>query len=114
VKPGSAVALVGGFEAPFTGELLGRGALVAEGKDPAAAELILLRADAAAALDRVPGLAAGLRRGSALWVVAPKGKGSPVPESAVLAAGRAAGLTDTKVARFSATHTAHRFVPRKD
>ncbi len=80
----------------------------------AGAELLLLRTDAPEALERVPRLAAGLRRGMALWIVAPKGKGSPVPESAVLAAGRGALLVDTKVARFSATHTAHRFVPRKE
>jgi hypothetical protein len=42
----------------------------------------------------------------ALWVVAPKGKGSPVRESVLRAAVLGAGLVDTKVASFSATHTA--------
>ena len=43
-----------------------------------------------------------------IWVVAPKGR-QDIREADVLAAGRAAGLKDTKVARFSDTHTAHRF-----
>ena len=105
-------ALLGEFEPAFAAELRARGATPLDAV--AGAELLLLRADGPEALERVPVLAAGLLRGMALWIVAPKGKGSPVPESAVLAAGRAAGLVDTKVARFSASHTAHRFVPRKE
>jgi hypothetical protein len=42
----------------------------------------------------------------ALWIVAPKGKGSPVRENMLRAALVAAGLVDTKVASFSASHTA--------
>jgi hypothetical protein len=46
-------------------------------------------------------------------VVAPKGRADPT-ERDVLAAGREAGLTDVKVAKFSDTHTAHKFViPRE-
>jgi hypothetical protein len=39
-----------------------------------------------------------------------KGAGAAVSESAVMAAGKAAGLVDTKVVAFSATHTAERLV----
>ena len=42
----------------------------------------------------------------ALWLVHPKGKGSPVGEGAVRAAILAAGLYEAKVVAFSATHTA--------
>ena len=42
----------------------------------------------------------------ALWLVYPKGKGSPVREAAVRGAIVAAGLVDVKVAAFSTTHTA--------
>lgn len=45
----------------------------------------------------------------ALWLVTPRGV-SAVTEADALAAGRAAGLTDVKVVRFSDTHTAHKFV----
>ena len=48
-------------------------------------------------------------RDGGIWVVAPKGGREP-REAQVLAAGKAAGLVDVKVARFSETHTAHRFV----
>lgn len=44
-----------------------------------------------------------------LWVVYPKGK-SAIRESDVLAAGRAAGLKDVKVARISPSYTALKFV----
>jgi hypothetical protein len=46
----------------------------------------------------------------ALWLVRPKGKDTPVTEGATRAAALAAGLVDVKVAAFSATHTAEKFV----
>jgi len=63
-------------------------------------------------------LASAMARGRAcmardgmLWVVRPKGKGG-VPEDAVMRAGKEAGLVDTKVVAFSASHTAEKFVFR--
>jgi hypothetical protein len=50
-----------------------------------------------------------LARDGALWVVRPK-EGSGVSVDDVIGAGRNAGLTDVKVAAFSLTHTAHKFV----
>jgi len=47
-----------------------------------------------------------------IWVVYPKGV-KEIREVEVIAAGRAAGLTDVKVASFSLTHTALKFVARK-
>ena len=44
-----------------------------------------------------------------MWVVYPKGRTDP-SEVDVLEAGKAAGLVDVKVARFSETHTALKFV----
>ena len=44
-----------------------------------------------------------------MWVVAPRGS-ADVREADVLAAGKAAGLVDVKVVRFSPTRTAHKFV----
>jgi hypothetical protein len=52
---------------------------------------------------------AALKKDGAIWVVNPKGQKS-FNENHVLAAGKKAGLVDVKVARFSETHTAHRFV----
>jgi hypothetical protein len=54
-------------------------------------------------------LQTSLKRNGGIWVVYPKGQ-SDITESDVLKAGRQAGLVDTKIARFSDTHTAHKFV----
>lgn len=72
-------------------------------------DLIFLGADSQADLEQTPRLAALLAPAGGLWIVAPKGR-QDVTENDVLAAGRAAGLTDVKVAKFSETHTAHKFV----
>jgi hypothetical protein len=44
-----------------------------------------------------------------IWAITPKGKDG-IAEAAVVAAGKAAGLVDVKVAAFSPTHTAAKFV----
>ena len=71
-------------------------------------DLIFLGAESIGDLGRIESLVQFLRPNGHIWVVAPKGR-QDIREADVLAAGRAAGLKDTKVARFSATHTAHRF-----
>ena len=53
--------------------------------------------------------AAGIKPDGALWLIYPKGV-TEIREIDVLEAGRAAGLMDTKVARFTATETALQFV----
>lgn len=63
-------------------------------------------------LAKVNGIRSLLADGGALWIVYPKGVTDP-KEGDVLAAGRASGLVDTKVASFSSTHTALRFTRRK-
>ncbi|MCX6024232.1 MAG: hypothetical protein NTZ05_21375 [Chloroflexi bacterium] len=70
---------------------------------------MLLGIAAAAELAQLPELRAGLPPTGALWVIYPKGV-KAVTEGDVLTAGRAAGLTDVKVAAFSPSHTALRFV----
>jgi hypothetical protein len=72
-------------------------------------DLLFFGATAVADLEDVPGLGAALPPEGALWIVYPKGR-REIREADVLAAGRAAGLTDVKVARFSETHTALKFV----
>ena len=105
VKPGLAVRVAGEFDAEFLGEL--RETVAATGK--AQADLIFLLAAGRKALDQIPKLAACLKPAGALWVVYPKGVAT-VRETEVIAAGRAAGLKDTKVASYSTSHTALRFV----
>jgi hypothetical protein len=72
-------------------------------------DLIFYGAAALADLDGIGVLAGAMPPQGALWVVYPKGR-KDLRETDVLGAGRAAGLHDVKVARFSETHTALKFV----
>ncbi len=105
VKDGSHVRLSGDFDADFVEELHARGAVLRTG----AAEFVFFAAAKTAHLDKVKKLAEGA---GALWVIYPKGTAA-IREIEVIEAGRAAGLKDVKVARFSATHTALKFVPSR-
>ena len=105
VKPGLTVRLVGQFDVDFLDDL--QGVEIAAGRTKT--DLIFLAAEDRDALAQIPKLAAALKPAGALWVVYPKGV-QLIREIEVLDAGRAAGLKDTKVAAFSTTHTALRFV----
>jgi hypothetical protein len=60
-------------------------------------------------LKGLPGLRHKLKSDGALWVIRPKGS-KAITEAEVMSAGKRAGLVDVKVASFSATHTAEKFV----
>ena len=105
IKPASSVRLVGQFDTGFLDDL--SSVELATGRTKA--DLIFLAAGDRQALARIPKLKAALQPAGALWVVYPKGV-QLIREIDVLDAGRAAGLKDTKVASFSTTHTALRFV----
>jgi len=104
VKAGVAVWLEGRFDAEFSRELKAVGTKAA-GK---MTDLIFLAAAGIADLARIPGLVRKLQPAGGLWVIYPKGV-ETIREIDVIEAGRAAGLKDTKVVRFSATHTGLRF-----
>jgi hypothetical protein len=105
IKPGVCVRLVGQFDTSFLDDL----SCVEIATGRARADLIFLAAEDRQALARIPKLKAGLKADGALWVVYPK-RVQLIREIDVLDAGRAAGLKDTKVASFSDTHTALRFL----
>lgn len=109
VKPGQRVSVVGVHDAEFLARLRERAGEVTEGRAAARSDAIFYGASAEKALARLATLARALAPDGALWVVRPKGKGG-VSESAVMAAGKAAGLVDVKVVAFSSTHTAEKFV----
>jgi hypothetical protein len=69
-------------------------------------DMIFCAIESEAELVRIARCKEHLVANGALWAVAPKGKGSPVRENVLRAALLDAGLVDTKVASFSATHTA--------
>jgi len=105
IKAGLAVRVVGEFPADFLEEL--RAVEMVSGR--AKADLVFFATPDRAALAQVAKMAGMLKPAGALWIVYPKGV-QAIREMEVLDAGRAAGLKDTKVASFSATHTALRFV----
>jgi hypothetical protein len=72
-------------------------------------EMVFFGAETRAALAKIPALTKSLAPASALWVVHPKGR-AEITEMDVINAGRKARLKDVKVASFSATHTARKFV----
>lgn len=108
VKPGLRVALVGrfDFDPTFAAEVEARDVASSKG----AVDLLFHAVVAPPDLERLPALTKRLDPAGALWLVRPKGKDTPVTESAARAAALAAGLVDVKVAAFSATHTAEKFV----
>jgi hypothetical protein len=116
VGAGVRVKVVGAFESDFEAELRASACeLDAEtqrrrGKrGEEKFDLVLFSAGEASELAEIAELKKAIQSDGALWVVYPKGV-KVIREMDVLGAGRAAGLKDVKVASFSATHTALKFV----
>jgi hypothetical protein len=109
VKPGQRVAVLGVADATFLKELAGRVPDFSREMPRGDAELIFCGAETIGELQRMESLPRAMQKNGAVWVVYPKGQ-QHIRESDVLAAGKAAGFTDNKVARFSEIHTALRFV----
>ena len=109
IQPGESVSLGGKFPADFLASLKKNGAIVARSTTASGPHWIFLAADSPQDLRRVPTIAKSMRGTTALWIVYPKGQ-KTITEFDVRCTGRQAGLTDIKVASFSATHTALKFV----
>jgi hypothetical protein len=110
VKAGQSVLLVGVTDPLFIDELQARGARVTRAGAP---DVIFCAIESRLAPQKLPELANRMKRDGALWTIRPRS--SPhISESDVMKAGKAAGLVDVKVVRFSDTHTAEKFVvPKK-
>jgi hypothetical protein len=108
VKPGDSVWLQGSFPADFLADLKKQGALVTRGKSKFPA-WVFLAAVSLSDLSKVKSAASALRNSSALWIVYPKGQ-KFITEHDVRGAALCCGLTDVKVASFSATLSALKFV----
>lgn len=105
VKPGQRVILRGMDADDFAGDLEARGAaLVKSGADH-----LFVAVETQDDLAALPSLVPLIERNGAVWTVRRKGR-KDLTESDVMAAGKAAGLVDVKVVRFSETHTAEKFV----
>jgi hypothetical protein len=108
VKPGSRVSVIGIRDAGFLAELRGRGADVSA-RLRRESDLVFVLIDRSDSIVRLTALEPSIKRSGAIWAVFPKGR-QDIREVDIIAAGPAAGLVDNKVVRFSASHTALRFV----
>lgn len=108
-KPGMRALLVGAFDDPFVRELRGRVADVSLGGRGSGFDLAFLRVKAPKDLEGLASLEKRIARNGAIWLVLPRGRPA-LKDTVLIAAGKAAGLVDNKVCRFSDTHTALRFV----
>ena len=109
VKPGLSVAVVHVTAKAFTAELEKAAPDARTGEPPRPVDLLFLGIRGRDELDRIAAMVENVKPDGGLWVVYPKGR-RDLRESDVLAAGREAGLKDSKVARVSESLTALKFV----
>lgn len=109
IKRGMRVSVVGIDDRSTLAELSAAGAELVDGPVPQNAPLVLFRVTTPAQLAKLDRLAARIARDGAIWLVHPRGV-TAVADTVVFGAARRAGLTYTKVARFSATDTAEKLV----
>ena len=113
IKAGQKISISGTLDEKFVNQLQQRGADVGK-RVRRDSDIIFAALERREELDRLVGMIASLAPDGALWVIRPKGSNA-ISEREVMDTARAAGLVDVKVARFSDTHTAEKFViPTKD
>lgn len=112
VRQGSRVAIVGPVDpAGSFRELLGeRTEDVTDGEPLPDTDLVFLAADSVTELSSLPDLRSRIRPNGAIWVISRKGRAATLRYAELLETAQASGLVDNKVASFSETHTALRFV----
>jgi hypothetical protein len=109
VKPGHRVSVLGVSDAFFLRELSLRSSAVSFDDLAREPDVIFLGVEESDKLARLNSLSRAIKGAGAIWVVYPKGQ-RHIREVDVISAGKAAGLVDNKVVRFSDSHTALRFV----
>ena len=112
VKPGAKVVLVHMGDASFVKLLRERTSDIVVGKPKGPCDLVFMGANERRDLDRLVQVKSWIEPNGAIWVVRPKGGRSPLRDTDLIDAGLAAGLVDNKIASFSDTHGAMRFVFR--
>ena len=110
VRPGARVAIVGVPDLDLRDELRARTHDLTEGQPLADTDIVFVAVDRQEELGRLAALRTTIAPNGAIWVVSRKGKAATVRDVEVIAAARAIGLVDNKVASFSPTHTALRLV----
>ena len=110
LKATHSAAVIGGSDGEFIKQLGVRVQSVTVGRTPKASNVVFLWSDTPTALKKLASISKSIARDGAIWVIHPKGPSSKVKDTDVFAEARKAGLTATKVARFSETHTAEKLV----
>jgi hypothetical protein len=112
VKPGLRVSVVGIEDREFLDQLSARVDDLTRGRARAGSDLVFVAMSHRSDLPRLDTLRAAIKASGAVWVIWPKG-GKEFREDDVRAGGKAAGLVDVKVARFSDTLSALKMmIPR--
>jgi len=109
LKAGTQVLVVNLADTGFQAELAKSAVEITSARSKSQNDLVFFGVEDAPELTKIPDLVARFKERGALWIVYPKGQ-SRISESAVILAGRAAGLKDVKVVSFSSTQTALKFV----
>jgi len=109
LKAGTKVLVINLADAEFQAELAKSAVEITAARSKSQSDLVFFGVEDAPELTKIPDLAPRFKERGALWIVYPKGQ-SRISESAVIQAGRAAGLKDVKVVSFSSTQTALKFV----
>jgi len=116
VSKGLSVAAIGALDAGFLAELAGALGAPPKRRLGDGHAIVFLGVETRKDLEALSKAKGALAAKGAIWIIRPKGK--PLPKEApaevdVREACRAEGLVDLKVARFSDTHTAEKYCPRK-
>lgn len=109
VKPDSIVSIVEVQDQSFRTELRERAKECSEDQAKKGSDLVFLGVETLSDLKKLKTLVKAIKKEGAIWTISPKGK-SGMKESEIMAAAKEAGLVAVKVARFSETHTANKFV----
>ena len=110
IRPGTRVALIDIDDPEIRKLIAERTTDMTEGGPKPETDVVLFGAEAVSDLEPFPVLASRIRPNGAIWVVSRKGKAATLRYEEILGLAKGAGLIDNKVAAFSATHTAVRFV----
>ena len=109
VKPTAKVWLWDIEDAALRTQVTTRAAETVEGTSASHCDVVFVGVSVAAELPRIDRAAKAIVDDGAIWVVHPKGKAG-VADVAIFARAKALGLTYTKVARVSETHSAEKLV----
>ena len=112
VKPGAKVAVIDVDDPGFMKVLRERTSDIVLKRPRTPCDVVFLGVNDVGDLKRIKEVKSWIEPDGAVWVVQPKGGRGTLRDTDLIEAGLAAGLVDNKIASFSETHGAMRFVFR--